>query len=78
MTDLPTIALVLFAGFQSGCIASWRYYRRQRDDQDAVRHQYDERIRLLEHDLDRERLERRQAEETLRSINNPRRQTDRR
>lgn len=60
MTDLPTIALAVTVGFQSGCIASWRYYKRQRDDQDAMRRQYERQIELLERDLSRvERQERR-------------------
>ncbi|OLT23165.1 hypothetical protein BJF78_07370 [Pseudonocardia sp. CNS-139] len=68
MPDLPTIALAIVTGVQTGLIFAWRYYKRQRDDQDVVRRQYEARISLLEHDLERERLERRRVEGDMRAI----------
>lgn len=56
---LPIIALALALGFQSGCVASWRYYKRQRDEQDTTRRHYEARIEQLEHDLHRIELARR-------------------
>jgi hypothetical protein len=66
MTDLPTIALAVVVGLQFGCITSWRYYRRQRDEYDNASRQHRARIDAMERDLDRERLERRRAEDEAR------------
>ena len=55
MTDPLTISLAITVGFQSGLMASWRYYKRQRDDQDAMRRQYESRIEALERDLNQRR-----------------------
>lgn len=58
MAELLLItALALALGFQSGCIASWRYYRNQRDEQDTTRRHYEARIEQLDHDLHRVELE---------------------
>lgn len=60
MTDLPLIVLALAFGFQSGCISSWRYYKRQRDEQDTTRRHYERRIEQLENDVQRMELALRQ------------------
>jgi hypothetical protein len=65
MTDLPlTIALAMMVGFQSGVIASWRFYKKQRDDHDAMRRRYDRQIDILENDLE----ERYRSEDNVRAI----------
>ncbi|HEX3783103.1 MAG TPA: LapA family protein [Pseudonocardiaceae bacterium] len=53
VSDLPTLAIALAYGFgaQSGLIAAWRYYKRQRDEQDRLRRHIED----LEHQLWRER-----------------------
>lgn len=54
MAELLLITvLAITIGFQSGCIASWRYYKRQRDEQDTTRRHYEARIKQLERHLHR-------------------------
>jgi len=67
MVDLPTIALAVSVGFQSGLIVAWRYYKRQRDEQEATRRQHERERELLEAEIKHERRERRRVEDCARS-----------
>lgn len=80
MTDpiylLLLAAALLLLGFQTGCITSWRFYKRQREEQDAIRREYEARIVSLRRDLEYERQERRWLERSQGEGSRPVRQTE--
>ena len=67
MTESIPLVLANLLGFQSGLVASWRYYKSQRSEYAALERQHERERDLMENEIKHERRERRRLEDQLRS-----------
>jgi hypothetical protein len=55
VTESLPLVLAALLGFQSGLVASWRYYKAQRHEQAALDRQHERERELLEKEIERMR-----------------------